>query len=247
MVAGQKLGIRLVEIGCNNVIWGSDHCVVVMTAILSGGNSCRHYLLPHGPAIGENNAVRDRSIFYCVYVYSEFQRLVYLGWQPELNVEVINGVCLKKNIGKIENNIKRDVVLFVNQYDLGFKAKYEISNELCNYINSIPVDAKVSVVVKDLRQREKISRYLNIASYYLGVDDFFESGDFDNSECVVFTSGVALDLMMSGFDVTLSVVNPLVTDEVSRELLKIPPPKLWRERGFYQFKLKSLSEGFFHA
>lgn len=231
VAAGIHIGKVIAKSTLETIIWGSDHCVITRTAVIAKNSQRKkNYLFPHGPGIGETNKVRDRSIFDHIYVLNEFQKAIFLKWDPNLSITVIERATRTTALvpKPIEN---KRCVLFLNQLDLGLRPNDKFSPELDHFLSWISPDDVLAVVIKNQRQLVKFNNSLNTRfntlQHFFGFPDFCSSHAVGSVVCVVFSSGVSVDLMLGGYDLALSKCNPLVEDDKARQMLGIPAPSFW--------------------
>ncbi|MDA8730280.1 hypothetical protein N9N21_05470 [Alphaproteobacteria bacterium] len=235
VVAGIRLGKICAETKLKILIWGSDHCVVTRSAILVNDSAQKHHLMPHGPSIGKGNIARERAIFDEVYALNSFQKAVFLQWEPSLTIKLL-GNTSSTQVAATKQRIKKPYFLFLNQLDLGLKAKDGFSRELETILSELDLDELLGVVVKDKKQLDKFNTRHNLSKQYLGVSQFMSIHPPGSVVCIVLSSGVSLDLMLAGYDMALTSNNALVEDEKARQLLGIPAPVSWRNSSTYYFK-----------
>ena len=226
VAAGQRLAIACAGLGVKALVWGSDHCVVVRTAVVAVGTRTKHFFLPHGPCIGATNQVRDRRILDHVYALNYFQKAVMQKWDSSLSISVVAKMS-PPPVSSINRFRNRPFVLFLNQLDLGLKRSDGFSSELTRFLNKIDLREVLGVVVKDQYQLDKFKALYNTAVNYIRFEEFALEQSPDRVNCVVFSSGVSVDLLLAGYELFLSPGNPLLEDEKARQLLKVAETPTW--------------------
>ena len=235
VAAGIQLGKICAKPNIKTIIWGSDHCVIIRTAILANNARQQHHLLPHGPSIGKGNVARERCLFDHVYALNAFQKAVFLKWEPTLSVSLLKNICdipvfQKKQVEE------KPFILFLNQLDLGLKSNDGFSSELDQFLTQLNRDDLLGIVVKDRRQLDKVNTRISTHRYYLGFAEFSSFHPPGTVICAVFSSGVSIDLMLAGYDLALSPNNSLIEDHKARHLLGIPAPSSWNSTSLYHVR-----------
>lgn len=225
VAAGKSLSEYITISNSHVITWFSDHCIIAKSAIFYSPATVEHTLICHGQSIGETNKYISRSIFRKIYVSNTLQQQVLSLWSPGTNVIMVKSsskasCCLKKiSNDSLAENTKKNVYLFLNQLDLGLANNNLISHELLKYATFCQSSDGFNIVVKNNEQLQIFSKRYPVSSFFYGVDDFISKVSCYDATCVVFSSGVSIDLILHNYNVLVSSQNPLMTDDMARQVL----------------------------
>lgn len=225
VAAGKSLSEYITITNPNKICWLSDHCIIARSAIFHSPTNVKHTLLCHGQSIGETNKYISRAIFRRIYVTNALQLKVLSLWTPDIPVILIKAESTSKDLKKILINIptmksRKKRYLFLNQLDLGLANNNQISRELFDYISQSSPLSGFNIVVKNKEQLKIFSNKYPVTSFCFGVNEFTSKVSPFDATCVVFSSGVSVDLILQNYKVLISSQNPLMTDDMARQVLE---------------------------
>ena len=94
-----------------------------------------------------------------------------------------------------------------------------MSRELFEYTAFYPSSDGFNIVVKNNKQLQVFYKNYRVSSFFYGVNDFISKVSNHDATCIVFSSGVSVDLILHNYNVLVSGRNPLMTDDMARQVL----------------------------